>query len=166
MLIRLHLPFELFDFCTVTSPFPLDPLEAKMEKIWFNVQRLVVTGSDTSQAIMRPTEVCPVARGLTSQKVDRKMELNLSLWGKKNISPFSFRSNPYYYRVLRFHSNLLLLFPFKGVRFLGVTGLVIPLENSFHIEGKNASVKQMKGSFNRKVFFCFFFFFPVHLDVL
>ena len=100
MLIRLHLPFELFDFCTVTSPFPLDPLEAKMEKIWFNVQRLVVTGSDTSQAIMRPTEVCPVARGLTSQKVDRKMALNLSLWGKKSIPPFSFRSNPYYYRVL------------------------------------------------------------------
>jgi hypothetical protein len=41
-------------------------------------------------------------------------------------------------------NSFLSLFSFKGVLFLGVTGLVILLENFSPTEGKNASVKQMK----------------------
>ena len=39
---------------------------------------------------------------------------------------------------------IYISFPLKGVLFLGVTGLVILLENFSPTEGKNASLKQMK----------------------
>ena len=45
---------------------------------------------------------------------------------------------------------LQFLLLFKGVQSLGVTGLVTLLENFFHIEGKNASLKQMKAGTNRE----------------